>query len=591
MNLLCATELPGAEGLDISSHLRRLSFITEYIRKETARDLPRYRVNPRWIYKNENLQSENAFRIAHLATAMQGEFKMHYDARFLRDPNKNAKVNWRTAFADSRAILIHGLLGEKRAGIFTPISVVGVAIGRRLGYPVYLTGRPHYDFVRWDGEGEWFNAEILDGGCHIVRENDGYHKWPQAMRPEEVQSGCFLKNFSPADELALCLFCRAWVLESNFRFEDSLPVWAKCCFLAPKNPEYARRARNAVGEALFMRKKGRPMEWAGKRFLKPVEVVEEDPRNLLSPKLAALAFAIAGHAEETEGNSASALWRYRVALDTDPDNPDHTANFERFRDQFHEQLVEGHIKTHEAIRRNAPHVKLPPLEESIRQFRESLRAERPVDQPPPDKHHMQQLLRSARSAQAWRHQARGKQAMEAGRWIEAQTAFAQAFFGGDEKEREIFRADLRTAITKDVEQITPPNATWEEDEGADPRNNPLFKMPDDLVAFIWHNRGRVLERLGRYAEAFHAFRQAEMLMPGHAEYAADKARVAALQANPETTPKPAPPSESYLPKDDSPAKPLAMPPGVYPVGLVVLPSFHYHETALAAPGASFAGEE
>ena len=567
MNLLCATGLPGAENLDVGKCLRRLDFMAVYVRRETARDLPRYRINPSWIYKNAMPESENAFRMSHLACAMQGQFKMRYDSRFLRDPRKKAKVDWRTAFADSRAILIHGLLGERRAGIFTPLSVVGVALGRRLGYPVYLTGTPHYDFVRWDGQGDWFNAEILDGGCHIVRSNEGYRKWPTPMRPEEERSGYFLRNFTPADELALCLYCRAWALESNFRFEESLAAWAKCCFLAPRNPEYARRARNAVGEALFLRKKGRPMEWAGRRFLQPVEGVEDDPRNLLPPRSAALAFAIAGHVGETDDRFGNAMRHYRLAIDTDPDNPDHRANFERFRDQFHERLVQAHINTQETIRRNAPHVKLPPLEESVRQFRKSLlRAEPPpADQPPPpNQEYIEQRLRQARSARAWHHHGRGKKAMESGRWLEAQAAFAQAFFGGDEREKRAFVVDLRAALAREIEGIAPPNATWTEDEGADPRDNPLFKMPHDLVAFVWHNRGRVLEQLGRHEEAIHAFGQAERLMPGHAEYVDSKARAAERHAATES---------------------MTIPPGVCPPGRATafLP-FRFQETVLAPTG-------
>src|SRR5579859_7870023 len=66
MNLLCAAGLPGAEKLDIAKCLHRLDFMAMQIGKETIRDLPKYRINPRWIYKNADPQTENAFRMSHL---------------------------------------------------------------------------------------------------------------------------------------------------------------------------------------------------------------------------------------------------------------------------------------------------------------------------------------------------------------------------------------------------------------------------------------------------------------------------------------------------------------------------------------------
>ncbi|HEY8748158.1 MAG TPA: hypothetical protein VIM11_09305 [Tepidisphaeraceae bacterium] len=551
MNLLCATGLPGAEKLDIAKSLHRLDFMARQIGKETERDLPRYLINPKWIYKNAKPETENAFRMSHLACAMQDCFKMHYDARFLRDPKLKAKVDWRTAFADSRAILIHGLLGEKRAGIFTPLSFVGVALGRRLGYPLYLTGTPSYDFVRWDGQGDRFNAEINSGGCHIVREDEVYHKWPEPMRPEEIQSGYFLRNYTPADELALCLYCRAKVLDCNLRFEESLPVWAKCCFLAPKNPEYARKAKIAVGEALFMRKCGRPMEWAGGgRYLRPAETVDEDPRDVLPPKLAATAVAIVAHACEGEGTPGNALMWYRAAVETDPENPDHQRNFDRFRDEFHGQLMEAHVKSQEFIRRHAPEAKLPPLEESIRQFRQSLSA---ASGRRPD----EQFLR--RLSENWAgpaellvpaYESKGMECVREGRWDGAQTAFARAYFHGvtaSEKERQL--NNLICAIRDEIEMY------------------PDFSPLDDLrptlhprmQALIWATRGKVLRSIGRFDEAANAYLKAHKLEP-----------------RPEF-------HTNAMHLREEAERALSNPPGVHSIGLGVPPPFDFQDVGFAVP--------
>ncbi len=82
MNLLCATGLPGTEGLDIRHCLARLDEWAGRVRIETDRHL--YRAHdPRWAehYK----RSENWLRAEFLAQVLGEDCGVHYNAQRIRD--------------------------------------------------------------------------------------------------------------------------------------------------------------------------------------------------------------------------------------------------------------------------------------------------------------------------------------------------------------------------------------------------------------------------------------------------------------------------------------------------------------------------
>lgn len=535
MNLLCAEGLPGAEDMSIPKYLARLDNMAAFIRKKTEQELPYFRMDP----ARANLPPdapEEFFRICSLIRIMKDNFGMHYDRDLeagLRD--KSSSV---LGYLDSKLLLINGLLSEKRNGTCQSIPVMVVALGRRLGYPLFLTANRFHVWARWEGRGLRFNIDASCPGNSFGNDSDDYFRtYPQPWPEVDKCGGYYLKNFTPADELALFLWSRAWVLTCHHRFEESIPFWAKACFLAPSEPQYPFRAMDAVYEAAFLKQKGRLMKWGGKseKRRKPKESIADfDFRDVFPPRVAVQAVSIHAHMYEVAQRFGLALHYHRAAREAEPDNPDYQADFERCRDQGQERIVASHIRAEQAIREQHPDVFRPPIEETTKRIRESFT--QPSE--PPDPQHLLKLVESARFAMSQKHLFRGRQAMDAGRWEEAQARFVRAWQQADDKGKPACAAYLMTALRKELMGIAPlkpepapvEQPREHDDEDEEPQAGPLTKVPLPLQGVVWFKRALVLADLGRFDEATKALEEGERLASDWPERAQHREKILAIMA-------------------------------------------------------------
>ncbi|MCG8511822.1 MAG: hypothetical protein MI741_21615, partial [Rhodospirillales bacterium] len=136
VNLLCATGLPGAEGLDeatIREYEARLDQWAEHVKFETQRHLYRL-TDPNYKDHAEHYQhSEARFRAEWLVRVLQEDIGVHYHAGFV--PQDVAIP----PFTTSKETFIHGLLEHEDAkqsfgGNCVSKPVIYAAVGRRLGY-------------------------------------------------------------------------------------------------------------------------------------------------------------------------------------------------------------------------------------------------------------------------------------------------------------------------------------------------------------------------------------------------------------------------------------------------------------------------
>lgn len=108
-NLLCAEGLRGSENLDLDKSLDRLDEMATRVRRETDRNMHRFRANPA-EYEN----SEPYYRMAMFVTVLQQDFGIIYN------PDRVTPVGVFESndkfFADSRDVFIHGLTGEAKMG-------------------------------------------------------------------------------------------------------------------------------------------------------------------------------------------------------------------------------------------------------------------------------------------------------------------------------------------------------------------------------------------------------------------------------------------------------------------------------------------
>ena len=237
VNLLCATGLPGAEGLDIDHCLATLDKWAARVRAETDRHL--YRLHdPRWA--KEYRHSESYLRAVFVLQVLQEDLGVKYDV--------TAKDNF--DFDNSGVGFIHGMIpGPGRIIFDTPggtcasMPVLYVAVGRRLGYPLKLVTTKGHVFARWDG-GEhpnpaWrerFNIEGTNG--FWAHPDDYYKSWPMKVTDQEVRANGYLVSLTPMEELAQFLAARG-----HCGFDNDQPAFAARCYenacrYDPKRPCY-----------------------------------------------------------------------------------------------------------------------------------------------------------------------------------------------------------------------------------------------------------------------------------------------------------------------------------------------------------------
>jgi len=234
MNLLCATGLPGSEGLGVSKARDRLNDWAECVRYWTEQSMWDFRENPD---KFEN--SEAKFRVLLLISVVQKDFGVHYTDRGERECD----------FSNSKNAFLHGMIDDTNGGTCASMPVAYVAVGRRLGYPMKLVLAKTHVFARWEDpkSGEKFNIEGTN-----PRFNDHpdsyYRNWPAPISDAELKLGWYLKPLTAAEELAVFLQNRACCLMTNKRYAEAREVYTHSYRLAPQNPLGRLQIASAAAE-------------------------------------------------------------------------------------------------------------------------------------------------------------------------------------------------------------------------------------------------------------------------------------------------------------------------------------------------------
>jgi len=250
MNLLCATGLPGAEGLDVDHAVAVLDQWATRVAFETDRHLYRVR-DPR--YAEHYGGSEAALRAEMLAQVLQEDLGVKY--------NPNAVGDF--SFADPSVAFIHGMIptpgqsiADTPGGTCASMPVLYVAVGRRLGYPLVLSTTANHVFARWDGLNhanpawrERFNIETTNG---FSRHDDAYYKrWPKPVSDTTIKQHGLLESLDPAETFALFLAARghtafdnaryafaARCYENAYRYDDRRPSHASWFVAAARRSDY-----------------------------------------------------------------------------------------------------------------------------------------------------------------------------------------------------------------------------------------------------------------------------------------------------------------------------------------------------------------
>lgn len=233
VNLRCAEGLPGSENLDIQKCLATINQWAQRVRVETERHL--YRAHdPRFAKHYRN--SEAYLKASMMIQVLQEDLGVKYNMERVRDID----------FTKSDDLFIHGMIGRDNGGTCVSMPVLYTAIGRRLGYPIYLTTAKAHLFCRWDDGKERFNIEGSGEGFSAF-DDDYYMKWPKPISEDEVKAGHYLKSLSPGEELAVFLSARGHCLEDNGKTAEAVVSYAQALRRKPDSPDYFAFLANSMG--------------------------------------------------------------------------------------------------------------------------------------------------------------------------------------------------------------------------------------------------------------------------------------------------------------------------------------------------------
>ena len=196
--------------------------------------------------------SEAVYRMVMLVTVVQADFGVTYDADAVE----------RKTFASSGEGFIHSLLSPRtadRRGTCANLPVLYAAVARRLGYPLYLACAKGHLFCRWHDArtGERFNVEGSGRGMSNYGD-EHYMAWPHPIDPVDVRSGLFLKDLTPAQELACFLTTRGHVLLDRHPRHtlEAITAYAHAHWLDPTDPHHMQWLMAAVNREMDARADG-----------------------------------------------------------------------------------------------------------------------------------------------------------------------------------------------------------------------------------------------------------------------------------------------------------------------------------------------
>jgi hypothetical protein len=470
MNLLCASGLPGSEDLDIEACLSTIDRWTNLIRAATLQNLVIFRRNPA-LFGN---CTEARAKAALLVTFAKRNLGARYCPEYIRLDGDYSDVDHKNAHVR----FIEGMIaGSQPGGTCSSIPYLLVALGRRLGYPMYVITTKTHLFARWDDGEERFNIEASNAAGMESPDDEYYRGFPIEWTEEERSdpNNRNLQNLTPVEELVDCLNRRVAILTLDVRVREEIESMHKICCLMPECRERVEAAHTRVKSWLVYLDswKRYPTDEAAKAASDAGARVSDsiDPHSVLLPKDAAMCISIFGHFYEiNKWSPLACLITYSEAWRLDLDNPNYRRDVER--------MIEV-VKKHNISDEQNRFIPKRRIDGEMSAFLE----------------------------------ARGKKHEAAGRLADAMTAYVESYLHNPRSST--FRQTLLRVVTREFNTPDAPiRFTLYGSVSEDPRN----ALPPDGKAILFAARAELLEALQHYKAARHNFANAGMCAPYYVEY-------------------------------------------------------------------------
>jgi hypothetical protein len=226
MNLLVARGIPSLADLDPAPYRALLDRGAAVLREQLPAAEERFYRNPG--------QCKNDVRFARLALMC-----WYVDEVLGIKYREDQKHLHRVRYTDPGDLFLHGVLDTRR-GTCGNMSLVYVALGWRLGWPVSLACVGSHYICRYDDGEVVYNIEAT------TPEEGGFQSPPDAhylkefTLPEKaVRCGSDLRAVTPREMLGLFLGARARHLENINRLEEAEPDYLLARALFPRNRKLA----------------------------------------------------------------------------------------------------------------------------------------------------------------------------------------------------------------------------------------------------------------------------------------------------------------------------------------------------------------
>ncbi|MEX1231021.1 MAG: transglutaminase family protein [Planctomycetaceae bacterium] len=246
LNLCAARGLPGTESLDIAALLEKLDDWAQQVKFEICRHLYRFEIQSFQPPTEFSYGSSLArFFCWYMLQVLQEDCGVRYH------PDRKFKPD----FCQPEDLFIHGIVDDNgKGGTCASMPVVYVAVGRRLGLPVYLVQSRGHLFFRWDDPRgttiSWSNPNLklwippdrfnVEGSGEGIAYYDDAHyiQWPELWTEIDFRHGRYLRSMTATETLADFLVQRSECFHERHNWNECLKSLYFARQLAPDDQRY-----------------------------------------------------------------------------------------------------------------------------------------------------------------------------------------------------------------------------------------------------------------------------------------------------------------------------------------------------------------
>jgi Transglutaminase-like superfamily len=274
MNLLVAQGIPSLADLDITRYQERADQWADGIRARLPMAERVFRRTP-GDWKND----VRFLRLAVLCEYVDRDLGIGYRA--------DQKDLTAVSYTDPSDLFLNGVMDTRR-GTCSNMSMLHVALGWRLGWPVSLACVRWHRICRFDDGTVTYNIEATQTGIGGFKSPpDDYYIAEFGLTPKAISSGSDLRAVSPRELLGIIMGLRGRHMQDTGRRDDAERDYLLARHMFPSNRElYMSATELAVEQSVRMFEPGElgsPQslaDWLGMRFRLPDRSMRAQPKDL-----------------------------------------------------------------------------------------------------------------------------------------------------------------------------------------------------------------------------------------------------------------------------------------------------------------------